>query len=160
MGKLIKIFTILLFTIYLFTGCKMAKQGIIEVPVQYKERIVERLVPVELPADSANFFALLECDSTNQVIMKKLSEEKSKRVQSLFSFDSGLLKYKARTVRDTVYIAAKDSIIYEEVPIRVEVSVEVNKLTAWQIFQMWAGRLLFVLIALIIVYAVIKWKLK
>jgi hypothetical protein len=153
-----KILTLIAFLLLALVSCKTTRPAIIEVPVQYKERIVERLVPVELPADSANVFALLECDSTKQVILKELSEEKSKRIQSLFSFDSGLLKYKAKTIHDTVYLPAKDSIIYKEIPIRVEIPIEINRLTKWQKFQMNAGRLFFLIIILYVIYTVFKWK--
>jgi len=141
-------------------GCKTQRPAIVEVPVQYKERIVERLVPVQLPADSSNFYALLECDSTNQVILKELSEEKTKRVQSQVSFNNGLLKYLTVTVRDTVFLSAKDSIIYKEIPVRVEIPVEVNKLTQWQVLQIWAGRILLLAVVLFIVSTVLKSYLK
>lgn len=156
--KAIKTLTILLFAIYMLTGCKTQRTAIIEVPVKHTERIVERLVPVQLPADSSAIFALFECDSTNQVILKQLGEEKSKRIQSLFTFDSGFLRYKAKTIHDTVYLPARDSIIYKEIPIRVEIPIEINRITKWQKIQMNAGRLFFLIIGLYGVYTVFKWR--
>jgi hypothetical protein len=117
--------------------------------------ITERLVPVYLPSDSASFWALFECDSDKQVILKAFNELKSKGVQSDFSFESGQVVYKTKTVRDTIYIPAKDSLIY----VPVEVSGEkVNYLTFWQQFWIYAGRLLAA--ALFIVLVLKKFILK
>lgn len=158
-GYYIYLIFIAVMAIVLF-GCKTQRPSVIEVPVQYKERIVERLVRVDIPADSSNFYALMECDSTNQVILKELGEEKSKRMKSLFSFDAGVIKYKVKTVRDTVFVTAKDSIIYREIPITVEIPIEVNRITAWQKLQMNAGRLLLLILVLYAIYTVYKWKFK
>jgi hypothetical protein len=138
---LIYVVFIALMAILIF-GCKTQAP----VPIQYKERIVERLVPVTLPADSSSIKALFECDSLNNVVMRELNESKTKGVESQVSFTNGWLNYHTVTIHDTVYVAAKDSIIYKEVPFRVEVPVEVNKLTQWQILQIWAGRALFALV--------------
>lgn len=148
-----------LFTILLVTACKTQRPMIAEVPVQYKERIVERLVPVQLPADSSAMFALFECDSDKQVILKQLLEEKGK-AQSSVSFQEGKLTYKSTTKPDTVYLPAKDSIIYQEVPLRIEVPVKVNELTKRQIFEMYVGRItILVLLAFVLIKAR-KWLLK
>lgn len=139
---------IILFSILVMFSCKTAKQSVIEVPVQYKERIVERLVPVTVPADSSSVKALFECDSLNNVVMRELNESKTKGVESKVSFTNGWLNYHTVTIHDTVYVTAKDSIIYKEVAIRVEVPVEVNRLTKWQAFQIIFNRILFFIIAI------------
>ena len=61
---LIYVVFIALMAILIF-GCKTQAPLINEVPIQYKERIVERLVPVTLPDDSSSIKALFECDSLN-----------------------------------------------------------------------------------------------
>lgn len=155
-----KIVLIALFGLLFLAGCKTQQQAVVEVPVQYKEKIVEKLVPIQIPADSSSISALFECDSTNKVIMKQLSEEKTKRIQSQFNFENGLLKYKAFTLHDTVYIPGKETTIYKEVPIKVEVVKEVNKLTTWQRGQMHIGRLFLTLLMAYGVYRLLKWKFK
>jgi hypothetical protein len=40
------------------------------------------------------------------------------------------------------------------------ITVEENRLTGWQWFQIYAGRVLFVIVCLISVYLLFKWKLK
>jgi hypothetical protein len=131
-----------------------------EIPVRTETVIRERLVPVEIPADSAVMSALLECDSLNNVRLVEIDELKSKRVESSFNLSVvdklSTLAYVVRTVFDTVYIPAKDSIIYQEIPLRVEIPVEVNKITGWQWFQIWTGRIFMFLWLIVIIYLAIK----
>lgn len=157
MKAIVKILGLLV--IILMFGCKTAQvPPIKEVPIQYKEKIVERLVPVELPADSTNLLALFECDSTNKVILKELTEAKSKRIQSLFSFNDGLLKYNAKAIPDKAYVPVKDTSKEKEVPVIVNVPFEVNKLTDIQIIEIYAGRLLLGLLLGYGIYKLFKWK--
>jgi hypothetical protein len=90
----------------------------------------------------------------------EIDELKSKRVESSFNLSVvdklSTLAYVVRTVFDTVYIPAKDSIIYKEIPLRVDVPVEVNRLTSWQSFQIWAGRIFMFLWLIVIIYLAIK----
>jgi hypothetical protein len=132
-----------------------------EIPVRTETVIKERLVPVEIPADSAVMSALLECDSMNNVRLVEIDELKSKRVESSFNLSAGdnkqsSLSYVVKTVLDTVYVLAKDSVIYKEIPLRVEIPVEVNRLTGWQSFQIWAGRIFLFLWLIVIIYLAIK----
>jgi len=157
MNKLL-IISLMLFA---FASCKTAQQPVVTVPIEYKERIVEKLVPVELPADSADILALFECNNLNQVILKELSEVKSKRIKSLFSFNNSLLKYNFKTALDTVYVPGKETTTTKDVPVYVNVpGPEVNKLTKWQSTQIMAGRLFLGLILLFGIYKLVKWKLK
>ena len=147
--------------LFAFASCKTTQQPVITVPIEYKERIVERLVPVELPADSADIRALFECNNLNQVILKELAEAKSKRIKSLFSFNNGLLKYDFKTSLDTVYVPGKEITITRDVPVYVNVpGPEVNKLTKWQSTQIMAGRLFFGLILLYGIIKLVRWKFK
>jgi hypothetical protein len=104
-----------------------------------------------LPPDSAAIWALFECDSDKQVILKAFNEIKSKRVQSDFSFENGEAVYKTKTVHDTIYIPAKDSLIYVPVSVPGE---RVNYLSFWQQFWIYAGK--FLAAALAIMLAVKK----
>jgi hypothetical protein len=140
------------------TSCRVARQSVVSVPIHSTERIVERLVPVPMPADSASIMALLECNDQNQVILKELSEAKSKNVQSQFDLLDGKIKYSLKTIKDIIYVPVVDSTLFKEVPIRVEVPIEVNVLTGWQWSQIYAGRVLLSLMFLFGVYKVLKWK--
>jgi len=143
-------------------GCR-AQRGTItplqQVAIQYREKIVERLVPVVMPPDSASVKALFECNEKNQVVLKELTDIRSKNVRSRYSLTNGAFRYSALTKPDTVYLRAKDSIVSRDVPIRVEVPVEVNRLTWWQKTQIYAGRICFILFFLLGAYEIIKWKI-
>lgn len=144
----------------LLAGCRSTKPSVIEVPIQYKEKIVERLVPVKINGDSLKMRAFFECDSLNQVVIKNLSEQKSKGVESNLSFDKGQLNYDAKTVHDTVYVKGKEITITRDVPIRVEIPVITNELTKWQSFQIIAFRILIALALLIVAYKMFWAKIK
>lgn len=143
-----KTLSIILISILLLS-CKI-QQPVTEVPIQYKEKIIERLVPVEIPADSALIQALFDCDSTNKVVMRELNDVKS-RGQSATSFQDGKLTYKYILQHDTIYIPSDSVIIEREIPVKVPVEVKVNHLTQWQIFQIWLGRIFIVVVFICVV---------
>jgi len=154
-------YTIVLLSFILVIGCRSTKetQNNAIVPIQYREKIVERLVPVQAPADSANIAALFECDSLNRVIMKNLDEQKSKHTESQFSFNAGVLKYKVTTAPDISFAKVRDSIVYREVPIRVPVEVKVNYLTWWQKLWINIGKGVAGLSVIAVVVALVKSKI-
>lgn len=153
-----KRYLLLLILIIGMIGCRTSKQT--EPPPVLKDsiRIVERLVPVQLPADSSILEAYFECDSTNRVIMKELSEEKSKRVSTKLNFSPGKLArldYKSNTKPDTVYISGKDITIYKDRPVYIDKPIVTNKLNWWQKVLMWGGGV-FSILLLIAIYSKIK----
>ena len=154
-----KYISVLIIAIIL-AGCRSTKPSVIEVPIQYKEKIVERLIPVKINGDSLKLRAFFECDSLNQVVLKKSSEQKSKGVESDLSFDKGQLNYDAETKIDTVYLPSKEITITKDVPIRVEIPVITNELTKWQSFQIIAFRILIALVLLIVAYKMFWAKVK
>jgi hypothetical protein len=155
-----KLSKILVIGIFVLVSCKTAQHPVITVPVNYKERVIERLVPVKVPGDSTNLKALFECNEKNQVVLRQLSEEKSKNMQSQYRFDSGWFDYSAKTNPDTVYIPGKDRIIEREVPVPYPVETKVNYITGWQYTQIYAGRFLLTILFLFGLYKLLKWKLK
>jgi len=158
MGKFFVLIAV--FFVFIIISCKTSVP-VKEIPVRTETVIRERLVPIKIPADSAVLAALLECDSMNHVRLVEINELKSSGIESGFNFvpnDLGqsLLNYKTKTVHDTVYLPAKDSIVYKDVPIVVEVPVEVNILTGWQWFQIWAGRIFLFIIISYLAYKFLK----
>lgn len=154
-----KLLSVLIIAIIL-AGCRSTKPSVIEVPIQYKEKIVERLIPVKINGDSLKMRAFFECDSLNQVVLKKSSEQKSKNVESDLSFDKGQLNYDAKTQIDTVYLPSKEITITRDVPIRVEIPVITNELNKWQSFQIISFRILIALVLLIVAYKMFWAKIK
>lgn len=147
-----------LLVIILIVSCKVQKP-IKEIPVQYREVITTRLVPVINPQDSANITALFYCDSTNNVILKELSEVKSKNVNSQSSYNNGRLSHKFVTKHDTVYVTVTDTVKSKDIPVIVNVPFEVNKITGWQWFQIYSGRTALILLLLFIGWKTLKPKL-
>jgi hypothetical protein len=117
--------------------------------------VTERLVSVFLPTDSATLYALFECDSDKQVVLKEYNELKSRSVQSDLTFEKGKLDYKIIAVHDTVYLRAQDRIVYKPVPVPSE---PVNYITFWQQVWILAGKILAA--ALVIVCILKKFILK
>lgn len=125
-------------------SCRSPKLGRPQSQVLPGNLVTERLVPVYLSPDSALMTALFECDSNNRVILKAYDELKSKGVETGLNFENGRLDYQAKVKPDTVYIPAKDSVIYVPQP----VEVEVNRLTWWQETWIRIGKTLLSLLAL------------
>lgn len=156
MNKYIVIF---LLAITIIPGCK-SKESITQVPVKTETRIIEKLVPVTLPADSSNIVALFKCDSTNQVIMQQLNESKTNRISTQVVFKNGQFRYSTKTTHDTIFIKGKETTLYKEVPVELVKYEKVNELTFWQKLQMYLGRLLCLIALIYIVRIVVKWYLK
>jgi len=124
------------------------------VTLQTKERVAARLVPLISPADSAYIAALFECDSSKQVVLRQLSETKSKGVASDYSLKGGVFEYKIRTVHDTIYVPVVDSSLYKEVPVPYAVpGPEINVISGFQWVQIYAGR---VFLGLALVFGIFK----
>jgi hypothetical protein len=68
-----------------------------------------------------------------------------------------LVSYRDRLRVDTLRATDTVRITLTE---RVSVAVEVNRLTGWQWFQVWCGRIFVAAAVLIGVYLALKWKLK
>ncbi|HJH64788.1 MAG TPA: hypothetical protein OIM59_09200 [Bacteroides mediterraneensis] len=102
------------------------------VPVESKADsvVVEKLVEVQLPPDSATIRALLECDENGKVVLAWLDIANSRNAQAHLTIDSlGNLLAKMKTQQDTVYLPSKKITVTKEV--KVPYSVE-KELTRWQ----------------------------
>lgn len=151
MGKVSRCITLAPFMCLFFVcSCRTIKY----VPVEsYADSVVvEKLVEVQLPPDSATIRALLECDENGKVVLKWLDIANSKNAQAQLTIDSlGNLLAKTKTQPDTVYLPAKEVVVSkkEKVPYPVE-----KELTRWQQMKLELGGWAFGLIltaALIIV---------
>ena len=128
---------------------------IVQVPVETKILVKERLIPVKIQADSATLTALFICDSTNHVRLKEISELKSKKMQSKVVFRKGKLIYRTLRKTDTIFVHGKDSIIERQVPFKVEVQKITYRQTAIQKFLSILGGIALIII---IIIAIIKFK--
>lgn len=106
------------------------------VPIESKADsvVVEKLVEVQLPPDSATIRALLECDENGKVVLAWLDIANSKNAQAQLTIDSlGNLLAKMKTQLDTVYLPSKEVTVTKEVKVPYPVEKE---LTRWQQFRM------------------------
>lgn len=142
------------FILLVITSCK--SMPIQEVPVKTQTIIRERLVPVTVSADSALINMLLSCDSSNQVMLKELTEIKSASVSTDIKQRSDSFEIIFKTQHDTIYIPVIDTVVMEEKPVIVEKTETVYKLKSWQKTFMYIGIALTILIILTIVYKLFK----
>lgn len=153
MGKVSRCITLAPFMCLFFVcSCRTIKY----VPVEsYADSVVvEKLVEVQLPPDSATIRALLECDENGKVVLKWLDIANSKNVQAQLTIDSlGNLLAKTKTQPDTVYLPAKEVVVSkkEKVPYPVE-----KELTLYQKIKIRLGELSFIVIIVIIGLLVLK----
>lgn len=134
------------------------------VPVETKADsvVIEKLVEVQIPPDSATIRALLECDENGKVVLKWLDIANSKNAQAQLTIDSlGNLLAKMKTQPDTVYLPAKEVVVSkkEKVPYPVE-----KELTRWQQVKLelggWAFGFIFIITIVIIVLLIYRTKKK
>ena len=112
--------------------------------------VVEKLVEVQLPPDSATIRALLECDENGKVVLSWLDVANSKNAKAMITIDSlGNLLAKMRTQPDTIYKPSKEVTVTKEV--RVPYPVE-KELTRWQQIKLELGGWAF---GIIIAFALI-----
>lgn len=129
MGKVSRCISLAPFMCLFFVcSCRTVKY----VPVEsYADSIVvEKLVEVQLPPDSATIRALLECDENGKVVLNWLDIANSKNAQAQLTIDSlGNLLAKMKTQSDTVYLPSKEVTVTKEVKVPYPVEKE---LTKWQ----------------------------
>ena len=129
MGKVFRCITLAPFMCLFFVcSCRTVKYVPVESNVD--SVVVEKLVKVQLPPDSATIRALLECDENGKVVLSWLDIANSKNAQAQLTIDSlGNLLAKMKTQPDTVYLSSKEVTVTNEVKVPYPVEKE---LTKWQ----------------------------
>ena len=125
--------------IILLTSAIWSCRSVKYVPVESSvdSIVVEKLVEVQLPPDSATIRALLECDENGKVVLSWLDIANSKNAQAQLAIDSlGNLLAKMRTKPDTIYKPSKEVTVTKEVKVPYPVEKE---LTRWQQMKLELG---------------------
>lgn len=142
----------------LVCSCRTVKY----VPIESKADsvVVEKLVEVQLPPDSATIRALLECDENGKVVLNWLDIANSKNAQAQLTIDSlGNLLAKMKTQSDTVYLPSKEVTVTKKVkePYPVE-----KELTRWQKIRLNVGgwAIGIVIITILVMIGRLIYKLK
>lgn len=121
--------------IFALCSCRSVKYVPVESSVD--SIVVEKLVEVQLPPDSATIRALLECDENGKVVLSWLDIANSKNAQAKLTIDSlGNLLAKMRTQPDTVYLPSKEVTVTKDVKVPYPVEKE---LTRWQQMKLELG---------------------
>lgn len=120
--------------------------------------VVEKLVEVQLPPDSATIRALLECDENGKVVLSWLDIANSRNAQAQLTIDSlGNLLAKMKTQPDTIYKPSKEVIVTKEVKVPYPVEKE---LTRWQQLKLelggWAFGIIITAALIFVVWLVYK----
>lgn len=116
--------------------------------------VVEKLVEVQLPPDSATIRALLECDENGKIVLNWLDIANNKNAQAQLTIDSlGNLLAKMKTQQDTVYLPSKEVTVTKEVKVPYQVEKE---LTRWQKLCVNVGGLAFGIVIITILVVVRK----
>lgn len=144
----------------MFVICSCRSIKYVPIEGQIDSVVVEKLVEVQLPPDSATIRALLECDENGRVVLRWLDIANSKNAQAQMTIDSlGNLLAKMRTQPDTVYLPSKEMVVskMEKVPYPVE-----KELTRWQQFRLDVGgwAIGIVIITILFVVSRIVYKLR
>lgn len=159
MDKVSRCITLAPFMCLLFVcSCRTIKY----VPVEsYADSVVvEKLVEVQLPPDSATIRALLECDENGKVVLNWLDIANSKNAQAQLTIDSlGNLLAKMKTQPDTVYLPSKEVTVTKEVKVPYPVEKE---LTRWQHLKLLLGKwsLGIIITAILIIVGWLVYKLR
>lgn len=147
--------------IILLTSAIWSCRSVQYVPVESSTDsvIIEKLVEVPLPPDSATIRALLECDEHGRIVLRWLDIANSKNAKAQLTIDSlGNLLAKMKTKSDTVYLPAKEVVVSkkEKVPYPVE-----KELTRWQQFRLDVGgwAIAFVIVTILVVVGRLVYKL-
>ena len=124
--------------------------------------VVEKLVEVQLPPDSATIRALLECDENGKVVLSWLDIANSKNAQAQLAIDSlGNLLAKMRTKPDTIYKPSKEVTVTKEVKVPYPVEKE---LTRWQQMKLelggWAFGIIIAFVLIIVGWMIYKSRKK
>lgn len=124
--------------------------------------VVEKLVEVQLPPDSATIRALLECDENGKVVLSWLDIANSKNAQAQLAIDSlGNLLAKMRTQQDTIYLPSKEVTVTKEVKVPYPVEKE---LTRWQQMKLelggWAFGIIIAFVLIIVGWMIYKSRKK
>lgn len=132
------------------------------VPVESKADsvVVEKLVEVQLPPDSATIRALLECDENGKVVLSWLDIANSRNAQAQLTIDSlGNLLAKMETQPDTVYLPSKEVTVTKEIKVPYPIEKE---LTKWQKLCVnvggWAIGIVIITILIVGGRIIYKWK--
>ena len=126
-------------------GSLHRKIALPEVHTEVREIVKETVRDsiVQIPADSAWLKAFLACDSLGNVYLNAIEEHKGENIQ----IASPEIRYNAMKISATIdssqiYLQWKERhSTRDSMRVVVQPPLEVNRVTGWQWFQIWLGRI-------------------
>lgn len=128
-------------------------------PKETTKEIIERIdtTTIVTPADSAWYFALLECikDSNGKFVPVVVDSAKSngRKTRASVNLSNGKLKVDCKTLEDSLQVLIKQVQTKEVV---TKIVPKIIPLKWWQKFLMWCGGILLVYIAIRITWFIAK----
>lgn len=123
-----------------------------------RDSLVQRYDTINIPSDSSSFYALLECDSLNNIILKNINIKNGENLSTIFLLKDNILKletkYKGYQFYKTWF--EKHRIIKLNSRIDKIKTVEINKLTLIQKILIKSGIIFWVIILIVVVYYIGK----
>jgi hypothetical protein len=104
--------------------------------------------------DSSFIKALLQCDSLGNVYLSAITQLQGKIVNQSLQLENNVLKVGARSeTREKKESIRKDSvrIEYKDKPVPYAIETITNRLTSWQSFQIWTGRIVLIGLVLFLI---------
>ena len=137
-------------------------------PPQIKDSIVKETVvevkdtTITLPPDSSWLKALIDCDDAGEAYLATIEEMKSgNNVKPIIRFKDKYLYVECKVDSQKVYLHWKQKYSKETNTTTVTpAAIVTNELTQWQVFQMWLGRILLIVVVVYFGYKFIRNKFK
>jgi len=154
----------LLFVILIFSGCINAKRCAKYIqPVQadtvIKDSIVERIrdSTIYIDADTSVLNALLKCAGDKVKLVEILHYTQGKLAKlPIIHIKDNILYVKCTIDSLAIYFQWREKDVFRSLKTSHVYVKITNELTGWQWFQIWCGRILWMLAGLFIVWIVIK----
>ena len=121
--------------------------------IRVKEVIKDTTVYIE---DYGGWSAWAECDSLGRITLRDLIYEKGKYIEPKVVVKNNYIKSECKIDLGAVYLAYKERFTETQTKINTVTVKEVNKLTWWQVFWIWTGRVLMAVIAGLVLVAYLR----
>jgi hypothetical protein len=141
--------------IWIVAACHHPPQVVTETRTEYKEVIRDSTIYL---SDSSMLYAWLECDSVGQAHIREIAELRAgKMVFPEVIIKNNYLKTVCKVDSFQVFVRLKDRYTVKE-EVKKPPPERVNYVTGFQWFQIWAGRVLIVILIIAGILKLIRMK--
>jgi hypothetical protein len=162
---LVRIVLLIALFFMLMCGCNHKAVGIQTIPLHdsVNTAVSSSYIHEDIAGkpDSAIIRALLQCDSLGNIYIKTIAQLQGNIVNQSLSLNGNNLSVAASSQTwHSTESTRKDSvrIVYKDKPVPYPVETITNRLTSWQSFQIWIGRLVLIGLVLFLTVKLVKSK--